>query len=218
MPSLLKNILKFLIAFLSIVSIYSSDYVVCPDEISACPNGSICCLKTTGDYSCCVNTRICCFDGTKCCLENSIKKFFFGGSNKNNNINKSIIESETTIKNININKNTVSSVKFNNHNSYSKNKKENILENFIKNFEKFKKCIKKFDLLNIDFNVFIQEIKDFNFEKKKGNLFNIESVFNSISINNLIEDLIKIEDEDCREFKNEFIKFKNIIMNYLKDF
>lgn len=59
--------------FLSIISLSTihsvNSYVLCEDGDSACPDSYICCLKTTGGYSCCSNTRTCCHGGTSCCTK-----------------------------------------------------------------------------------------------------------------------------------------------------
>jgi hypothetical protein len=223
MTSLIPNILKILIAYLSIVSIYSSDYVVCPDETSACPDGSICCLRISGDYSCCINTRNCCFDGTKCCDHKIIRNFLIEKNNyknyKNDNNNKNtIIDSENSIKNPNLNRDLISASL-----SVFNNTISNLFENFSKKFEKFNKCLKKLNFLSIyfEFSDFINQIKkieirDFNIKEKNisENLIKIKSLFNSFSLDNLIED----KDKDCIEIKNEFIKYRNIIDNLLLDF
>ena len=45
-------------------------YVVCPDEISECPNKSTCCKLHSGDWGCCPFPKaVCCSDGEHCCPE-----------------------------------------------------------------------------------------------------------------------------------------------------
>lgn len=64
MSNLQKLIFYTLLSTIAISSVYT--YVVC-DLSSACPDGYICCLKSTGDYSCCHNSRVCCDEGRSCC-------------------------------------------------------------------------------------------------------------------------------------------------------
>jgi hypothetical protein len=66
-----KSIVLLFIFFTlnSFNQISCSNYVLCPDKISACANGQICCQKGSG-YKCCPDVLKCCKDGTYCCSQN----------------------------------------------------------------------------------------------------------------------------------------------------
>ena len=66
-----KSIILLFIFFTlnSFNQISCSTYVLCPDKISACANGQLCCQKGTG-YRCCPDNLICCKEGTYCCSQN----------------------------------------------------------------------------------------------------------------------------------------------------
>jgi hypothetical protein len=91
------NISKILIIFSLIISVYSTNYIVCPDLISACPHNSICCERSDL-YFCCVNTTYCCDNGRKCCPSDNIKLNFLG-NNIINHTEKSLMDSKKS-KNI----------------------------------------------------------------------------------------------------------------------
>jgi len=43
---------------------------ICPDKKSKCPDGSTCCVLSTGDYGCCpLPKAVCCTDKLHCCPE-----------------------------------------------------------------------------------------------------------------------------------------------------
>jgi hypothetical protein len=65
-----------------------NSWIVCDDNISACGDDYICCIKLTGKYSCCIDSQICCKFGTMCCDKNNLFKSYNIESSESTNIKK----------------------------------------------------------------------------------------------------------------------------------
>lgn len=77
--SKVRTILLIYVIYLSLVK--SSEPVECDDHESYCPYNYVCCQVNSGGYSCCINTRYCCYGGSRCCLNQTDKKFLLNNWN-----------------------------------------------------------------------------------------------------------------------------------------
>ena len=50
---------------------YSANFVICPDNATACPEQ--CCITQTRSYNCCERKYLCCDYGRMCCQRTSLK-------------------------------------------------------------------------------------------------------------------------------------------------